>query len=247
MSMFLAWRRPHPVAIAIVLAILGLFTWMNVGFSRHAYVERHMNGFRGGLRQGYPFTWWDAGCLSQSTATPTGLELTIVPYGGYEWGGVACNVGMLLLACGFAVALSRKLFGERALPLTEADKPRRIGLITGVLATMTMASLGWLNLQVDTIMKTDDAGMAKYEQRMGWPLVVYSAKNPKVVSMENEEPVANPVATLAWLRSNPRAWYQFTHWHEGHIVINVLVCMLLVVCAACCCEWHRRARIGRRI
>jgi hypothetical protein len=95
-------------------------------------------------------------------------------------------------------------------------------------------------------MKTDEAGIAAFEQRMGWPLAVYTASKPKLASNEDGSPTMSSSETLAWLRANPRAWYQLTHWHEGHIVFNVIACMLMVVCAACCCEWHRRARNGRR-
>jgi hypothetical protein len=42
----------HAATWCVLLAVLGLFVWLNVEWSRNGYVEHNEHGWRGGTREG---------------------------------------------------------------------------------------------------------------------------------------------------------------------------------------------------
>ncbi|HYG78067.1 MAG TPA: hypothetical protein VEK08_23880, partial [Planctomycetota bacterium] len=239
------WRHVHPLAVMFATAVLAVFAWLNFESTREDYVAEFSTGYRGGVRQGFPFVWWDAGNDVAWVNKPGMMALQLTPFGGIQGGGLAANLaigGVALLLAGIAGQfLGRRFLGRfSALSYRDATPPRRLGPVSAILAALTLLSLVWINLQVDVYSQQELDGLITFQQRMGWPLTIYSASNPAPEILSKVGVAGKPAETLAWLRQNPDTWYQRTHWHELNIVLNLAAGVILVCAAACCNEFRRR-------
>jgi len=88
----------HGVTWCGVLAVIGLFVWLNLGWSRHAYVRQEANAWRGGVSLGFPMRFWDAGDENTVTITGAALLLQVKEYGGWRWPGLAVDLLVFVVA-----------------------------------------------------------------------------------------------------------------------------------------------------
>lgn len=238
------WRHLHPFAVVTITAVLLLFVWVNVELTRDDYVDKVEAGFRGGVRQGFPMTWWDAGNTAGWISKPDQMALSLTPYGGVQLDGAVVDLAVLLTAAAL-VGAAGHLVGRRCFPhfgtrpRENAARSARLSLLGATLATLTALCLLWINLQVDVSAEVKHDGVMVFQQRMGWPLTIYSAHDPYEEPLVAAGVAGSPKSKLAYLKSNLEARYRFAHWYEANIALNLLAGVMLVSAAACCCEWRR--------
>ena len=122
----------HGVTWCGLLAVLGLFVWLNLDWSRDAYVHREASGWRGGVRQGFPMHCRDAGNETTVTVSAEGLLLHFRPYGGWHWPGLAADLAVFALAAATTLLLTergmRAYSRRRKLLLLTAEPPLAVAI-----------------------------------------------------------------------------------------------------------------------
>lgn len=98
----------HAVTWCGLLAVLGLFAWLNLDCSCNTYIEKHPSGWRGGLRQGFPVYCWDSGIETVVFITPLGPAWRSTPYGGWQGLGVAANLAAFAAAAALTALLCER-------------------------------------------------------------------------------------------------------------------------------------------
>jgi hypothetical protein len=232
----------HAATWCVLFAVLGLFVWLNVEWSRSEYVERDVNGWRGGTREGFPLCWWDAGVKSATGVTGDKLFLRQRAYGGWLWLGIAGNLATLALAAALAAFLSERALrrvrgGQESLP----HRRRAIRPVTGVVAAAVLSISVCGNLL--TFTRCHGGEFGGYSQRMGVPFVTYSASRPQMKDVTVfPDRLQTEAQAIAGIENNPRVMWRLAHWHMEGIIANAIVIMLLVIGAACASEKYLRRR-----
>ncbi|MCY3023996.1 MAG: hypothetical protein NTW87_33875 [Planctomycetota bacterium] len=230
-----------------VLAVLGLSVWLNLDWSRDAYVEPLDNAWRGGLRQGFPLCWWDAGLETEATAVGDQLALNRREYGGWQWSGLAADLLLLAVAAMGAAFVTERVMRARARrqprEQSAAEVPAAIAIrpITVVVAAVVLVSSVSYNLITFTMTARD--GTKEYAQVMGWPFTTYSASSPvlKGLARAGGRPLTQ-AQVVAYLDSHQRVRWRLAHWHTEGIVLNSVTIMILVIGSAFACEAYLRRR-----
>src|SRR5438105_12556533 len=91
----------HAATWLAMLAVFALFMWLNFNTTRVSYLEKAPGGWRGGVREGFPLPWWDAGMEASGALDDGALVLSSKPYGGWQTMGVC--TGLFVLGVAFVL------------------------------------------------------------------------------------------------------------------------------------------------
>lgn len=237
-------RKLHPVTHVALLAMLILFVWLNLDYTRNAYNEQQNAAWCGGMRCGFPMTCWDAGQASLAGVVKGNLNLRIFTYGGVHWLGLAVNVllftmAMLGLAWCVEVLRARITVAKQILPRTY----QRLHGASYAAALGMAALLLWVNAQHE-IQQIQRAGKTDYTQTYGWPLDFYYAHEPAPGVYRSA--AERSLEMVAYLEANPNSWFTKAHWNTQNVTLNLMACVALIVLTAFACErimaWRRNVR-----
>jgi hypothetical protein len=110
--------------------------------------------------------------------------------------------------------------------------------VTALVAIVLLAGLTLANLTLRTEPKDAQNAAAGFTQSMGWPFMTFLASEPYLRGMEIE---GRPAAEIVhYLENHPQTNWSRAHWYSREIVLDVIACMLMVIAAACVCEWILR-------
>jgi len=230
-----------------MLGLFSLFVWLNFNTSRRQYIEKGAEGWCGGLREGFPLAWWDAGIETRCVIRDDTVYLDSRPYGGWQYLGVGCGVAFFALSLA-ATALVCESAIRKLQPRNEqfdlnamnhrANRGVAIRPVTALASIVVLAGIVLANLTMTTEPKDTGNASAGFTQTMGWPFMTFLASEPQLRGMETE---GRPAAEIVrYLESHPTTWWRHVHWFGSGIVMNSAACLLLVVGAACACEWILR-------
>jgi len=239
-------RKLHPLTHAALLATAVLFLWLNLDYTRNAYNEHIGQAWNGGMRCGFPVTCWDSGQASSAGVSGDKLLLSMKDYGGVLWHGVVVNsliLCMTLLGVAWSLETARTtLF----VPKMETPRTyRRMHPASYASAACMAALLLGVNARFE-IQKVEVGGKTDFIQTSGWPLDAYSARKPSKHEYAKARKAESSM--LAYLESNPNAWFTKARWNTQNITWNLLICVALVLATAMASEWlFARRRVSAEI
>ena len=259
MNLRFAFRRAialHPLTWIALLGVIALFLWLNFNTTRVSYLEHTPTGWHGGVRQGFPIPWWDAGSEAAGTIDGQSLMLHATQYGGWKIGGVVLGLTFMLAvmlgAAFLSELLTMRIFKTLTPPALESlRRPVRIRLLTGLVVAVLFIGLIMLNLIATTsaTLPAPDYGAgastetAIRSESMGWPFVAYVAHNPVLVSATAETGKAlTAKQDLQFMERRDPIFWSSAHWNFKAIVLNVFVAFGVIVAAAVACEWLARIK-----
>jgi hypothetical protein len=236
----------HPLTWLLVLAVLSLFLWLNFHVTWETYMEKRGNFWRGGLREGFPVAWWDAGMETEIGSENGKLYLNQTPYGGWKMGGICCALALFVIALA-----STAIGGERVIRIwcsrhqqlarIDANANHGVGIrpVTAFASLLTLAATVTANVVLTT---HPSNAPAEVTRTMGWPCAIYVAREPYLVGLHLEDRPASEI--VRYIVNHPKMPFRWTDWHMSSVVCNAFLCMLLIICAAWLCEevlrWEAR-------
>jgi hypothetical protein len=244
----------RPVSWLSMFAVFVLFLWLNFNSTRVQYLQKTPDGWRGGIREGFPTAWWDGGSVATGVAGDKVVMLRSTPYGGWQPGGIALGVLTLSAALLAAASLSETI-ARRSRRKTDPQlafdplrRPVRIRLMTGLVSLVLLGGAISLNLIVTTSINSDSDGTPgpagpsmNISQSMGWPFQTYIAHNPVLVSATQATGAVLTVAQeTAFMELNEPVRWTRAHWSSTGIVLDAFSALFLVGAAAAGCEWAAR-------
>jgi|GEM_PF-4016462 len=227
-------RKLHPLTHVALAAFALFFIWMNLEYSRTLYTEKQTHGWSGGMRFGCPCALLDSG-THYFKIDPQGKEILLARhYTRPIYLGLFVDLFCLVAGCILIGIFSQKIVARINV---KSDRDVRAGTLltihgfTYALALAIALGAVWLNMRISTDIVEAPTGI-NYHQQMGFPLVVFTASDPKLDGHRH----LSSSDVLARLREHPEWWYRRNHWHFNHIAINILCGVLLVGLAAFCSE-----------
>jgi hypothetical protein len=230
----------------LVLAVLSLLLWLNFHVTWETYMEKRGNRWRGGLREGFPVVWWDAGMETETGLENGKLYLTQTPYGGWKIGGVCCALALLVVAVAATATGGERVIRiwssrHQQLATIDATANRRVGIrpVTAFASLLTLAAAITANVVLTTHTSNTPAEITR---TMGWPCAIYVLREPWLQGLHLEDRPAEEL--VRYIVNHPKMTFRFIDWHMSGLVCNAFLCMLLIFCVAWICEevlrWEAR-------